>query len=391
MKKIKVLFLSVFLTSVVCAQESVTLSLTNPVQIWPVVEAALQESSVGISSFNASAGLLQTSSFEYVVLMVKNRAKYKITLSGSVITIELTDREYSSQSGWVSNPLPASKSIKEKYISSLLKKIEAISQQPSLTELAIKNSKLFPVFKGSDSQNGLTMTITSTRVIGNKIMISGQFVTSNNMEIRSMNEVNLISKAGTQFKTDDGSFAGKETGYLSQISQSMEADIPVSYDALFDVNGEKIPTIKKFSVKMYRPDNTSFAFYDIPVPMETDPNLNESTIEIYKNVYLTFKKQEDTGGHLKIYFLIENKSGKNRKIEIQDVSLIDSNGSKADDCKVFIAGEETAYKNVEAEPEVPLAGIFDFTGNIPFNTVKVLKFKTRWTADFSVKKIVFQP
>jgi hypothetical protein len=398
MKKLTMILLSVMLTIVVCAEESLTMTLNNPEQIWPVVEAALSEANVSVENFNASSNLLQTSFFTYTSMLVKNRANYKITLKGSVVNIEFGDRQYLSSSGWVSNPVPATKAGKTKYIEPILKKIDAISKDPALLAEAVKNSKLFPnasaspssALNSSASQNNLSMTVTSTRIIGNKIMVSGQLVTSRDMPIRFMHAVTLISPSGNKYETNYGSFAGIEQVYLSQIEQNMTADIPVSYDAIFNVQGEKMSIIKKFSLYMFEPGKTAFAFYDLAVPREIDPNLNESTVEIYKNIYLTFKKQEDKGGHLKIYFVVENKSGKKHELKLNFPvpSVIDANGSKYDDCKVFIAGEESEL--IEIEPDIPVSGIFDFTGNIPFNSVRVLKFSTRYMADFSIKKIVFQ-
>lgn len=389
MKKSILLFVSLILTIAVLAQDaSMTINEKNSAIVWPCIELALAENGIVPTAFNQQAGIMQTDFVQFNVLLIPNRAKYSIKLNSNKLEIELTNKEYQSQTGWVSNPIPLGKKVIEKQVGEIAKRIETILGNAELSNKAIQNSKLFPVFKSSETINNLTMQIVSTRCIGDKTMISGFFNSNTTQKISSMNELTLISPTGAKYSAIQGSFAGNETGYLGQISQTMEPDIPISFDVLFDTNAEKMDVIKKFSVKMYRPDNTQFNFYDIALPLQKNTNLDESTIEIYKDVYLTFRKQEKNESSLKIHFIVENKSLTARQISIEQASIIDSNGVKHDKSKVLLANEDMNYRVVFAEPEIPLAGVFEFEGNIPFEAIRLLRFSTRQYANFAVRKIV---
>lgn len=367
---------------------SMAINSKNNGILWPCVEFALAENGIAPTAFNQQAGTMLTDFVQFNVLLIPNRAKYSFKFQNNKLDIELTNKEYQSQTGWVSNPIPLGKKVIDKQVGELAKRIEVILASSELSNKAVQNSKLFPVFKSSETINNLTMQIVSTRCIGDKTMISGFFSSNTTQNITSMNELTLISPTGAKYSTNHGAFAGKETYYLGQIAQTMEPDIPVSFDVLFDTKGEKMDLIKKFSVKMYRPDNTQFNFYDIALPMQKNPLLDESTVEVYKDVYLTFRKQEKTEGSLKIHFIVENKSLTARQISIEQASIIDSNGMKHDRAKVLIGNEDLNYRVVTAEPEIPMAGLFEFEGNIPFDAIRLLRFSTRQYANFAIRKIV---
>jgi len=246
-------------------------------------------------------------------------------------------------------------------------------------------------FNDTITINGLTMTIESTRVIGDKVMLSGKFVSNSQMELRSLGDLTAITPSGTKLTTTDGIWAGVETGYLNQVYQKMQTDIPVSFDILFDSNGEKINEIKLFTVNLYEPGNTNYVFRNILIPSHIDSNISASCIEIYKNVYLKFTKQSDTEGHLKIYFSVENKSGKERPLFFENLSLVDDSGNAFNDCNIYIYGKKQVANGQNMFPDIPISGCFDFTGNIPFSKVKLLNFSTHFYANFAIKQIVFEP
>lgn len=389
MKKLTFSLLLFLCISALLAQDaSVTLNEKNPTKIWPSVEMALAERGIAPTAFNQSSGTLLSNYTQFNVMLIPNRAKYKFTLVDNKLNIDLENKEYQSQTGWVSNPIPLGKKTTEKQVGELSKRIAEITQSAELMNKAVLNSKLFPVFKNNVTINNLTMNIVSTRTIGDKTMISGFFNSSTAQKLQSMNDLTLISPSGTSYETDKGSFAGNETHYMGQAMQMMEPDIPVSYDVLFDTKAEKMDVIKKFSVKMYNPDNTQFNFYDIPLPIQVNPNLDASTIEIYKDVYLTFRKHEKTDNNLTIHFVVENKTRSPRQVKIQEAHIIDSNGAKNDEAKVFLGGEDIGFRRVEVEPEVPVAGYFVFEGNVPFEEIRLLRFSTFQYAHFAIRKIV---
>lgn len=386
MKKLLIFVVSLLFALTARSQESVILPQTDATQIWSIVKNALQERSVSIGVFNTSTGLMETNYYEYTALMINNRFKYKIKLTGSTLTIDMINREYASQTGWVTNLIPLSKSTKEKFITSLAKRIEEISKAQPATEKPIQNIG----FQNAIALNGLTMRIQSTRIIGNKVMLSGQFVSDRLIQLKNLNPIKAITTNGTELITSLGTWAGEETYQLYAVQQELQPEIPVSFNIMFDSKGENVNSIKLLSVKLYSPENTTFVFHDIQVPMQIDPDITPGSIEIYKDVYLKFKKQDDTAGHLKIYFIVENKSGRDRALFLDKGNLIDASGNSFPNPDVFIGGEKQ-YSKVNISPDIPVAGYFDFTGNIPYNSVKLLQFSTRDYAKFSVKQIVFQP
>jgi hypothetical protein len=386
MKKSLIFVVSFFIALSVSAQETITLSQTNATEIWSVVKIALQERSVTIVEFNTSTGFMQSNYYEYSNLLTKNRFKYKITLTGSTLTFDMTDREYSSKSGWVPNLIPVNKSAKEKFLTSLVKRVEEISKSQQASEKPIQNTGS----QNAISLNGITMNIQSTRIIGNKVMVSGQFVSDRVIRMKFLNPVKAMTSKGVELITSQGTWAGEDIWQLYAVDQELQPEIPVSFNIMFDNKDESVDILKIFSVKLYSPENTTFIFHDIQIPMQADPDLTPGSIQIYKDVYMKFKKQDDTGGHLKIYFTVENKSGRERAVFLETGNLIDASGNSYPNPEVYIGGEKE-YAKVNVSPDAPISGYFDFTGNISFSSVKLLQFETKDYAKFSVKQIVLQP
>lgn len=386
MKKLFIFVVSSFFALSISAQESVTLSQTGATEIWSIVKTALQERSVTIGEFNTSSGFLQSNYYEYTNLLIKNRFKYKITLTGSTLTFDMIDREYSSQSGWSPNLIPVTKSAKEKFLISLAKRVEEISKLQQASEKPKQNEGS----QNAVSLKGITMSIQSTRLIGNKVMISGQFVSDKVVQLKFLSLIKAMTSKGSELITSQGTWAGEDTWQLYAVNQELQPEIPVSFNIMFDSKGESVDLLKIFSVKLNSPENTSFIFHDVQIPMQVDPDVTPGSIQIYKDVYLKFKKQDDTGGHLKIYFTVENKSGRDRAMFLDNGNLVDASGNSFPNPEVYIGGEKV-YAKVNISPDVPVSGYFDFTGKIPFDTVKLLQFATKDYAKFSIKQIVLQP
>lgn len=357
MKKLLICLVTILSSFSAYAQENITLPLTDPSQIWTVVKLALQERSVSVSTLNAQTGMLKTDYFEYTAMLIKNRARYQIKLVNSTLNLELIDREYLSQAGWAKALIPLSKSSNEKYLGTLSKRIFELSKIQPVAATPQKSAG----FQNEVTIKGLTMSIESTRVIGNKVLLTGKFVSDREIQLKNLNPIKAITSNGTELTTSQGTWAGEDTYQLYAAQQLLQSDIPVSFNIMFDSKGEKINLIKMLSIKLYNPENTTFVFNDIQIPMKTDPNLSSGSIEIYKDVYMTMKKQDDTAGHLKIYFVVENKSGRDRALFLEKGNLIDASGNAYPNPEFFIGGEKL-YSNVMISPDTPVAGYFDFTG-----------------------------
>jgi hypothetical protein len=385
--------LSIVLLASICSvrgQESATLPLKDANQIWSVTEMVLRERNIPMMSFSAFAHVFISAPFEYSVLTIRNRACYRISVSSSTVTADLTNREFFNGTAWVSNPAGISDATKDELLKPLVQRIAAISNDMGLVNTACNQSVLYPVYVNAVTVNDLTMYINDSRVIGDRIMLSGRFESSRPMNIRSMNEIKAITANGTELRTNRGTFAGEETNYLGQVNRAMEPGIPVPFDMVFEAQGEKTDQIQICSLQMYEPDKTKFKFFSIPLPMKVDMNLKPGVLETQKNVYMTFRKQETVEGKLRIHFSAENKSGKMKVFYPINFTVTDMNGLQTKQKDVFIGGNKQ-YSGFQLPPDIQVSGYVDFETAVPFDSIQLLQFAELQGAKFSVKKIVLVP
>jgi hypothetical protein len=371
-------------------QESVTLPLTDAGQIWSVTEFVLRERNIPLQSFSAFANVFISSPFEYSVLTVKNRACYHISIRGSVLTADLTFREYFTTSGWAPTTVPISDFAQNEFLKPLVKRIAEVANNPEKFNTIRETSILFPVYVQASTVNDLTMYINDSRKIGDQIMLSGKIESSRPMKIRSFNQIKVTTENGTALHTDKGSVAGQETNYLSQTNLELTPGVSIPFDFLLDGQGENVGKIQAISFEMYEPAKTSFKFFDIPIPMTINAKLKPGCIEIRKNIYLTFLKQEAVEGKLRIHFMLENKSGKNQDVYPTRFALTDKAGTCFKDFDVYIGGNKQ-YSRFQLATDMRTNGYVDFTGNIPFENIQMLQFSELQYANFTLGKIVLNP
>lgn len=231
----------------------------------------------------------------------------------------------------------------------------------------------------TQSDGTINISIESTRVIGNQILVSGKM--SVNSETRFMNlTTNIVTPDGDQHMITKFWWAGEPT-YLSSFDITMYPNIPYSFDAAFDSNNKDIKQLTALIFELFNhkaQKKVRISFPNVPVPSSTDPNLANGSIEIDKDVYLKWTKFEETPKGLKIHFVILNKAKKDKIIAFRSyvdgsTVIIDKDGNQYKKCN------QTLKDRITFPVNVPVAGYFDTEEPLKMNYVNMLQFQTDWT------------
>ncbi|MDV7185689.1 hypothetical protein R3X25_00225 [Lutibacter sp. TH_r2] len=106
---IALILLFISISTYAQTNKSITVENIPENEVWTIVYKTFKDLNLKYPFINKQLGEGKTNFFHYATMLAKNRAKYKITYSNSILTISIVDRQYLSKSTWVDNLLPISK------------------------------------------------------------------------------------------------------------------------------------------------------------------------------------------------------------------------------------------------------------------------------------------
>ncbi|NDV95330.1 hypothetical protein D0T84_10410 [Dysgonomonas sp. 521] len=223
------------------------------------------------------------------------------------------------------------------------------------------------------TSGNLIIKVESTRVIGDQLLVSGKMFA--NKEFRIMNlKTSIVAADGDAHKLSGLWWGGKST-YLSSFDQTLQPDIPYSFDFAFATQNKDMNPVTAMLIDARDWTNKidmKFNFKAINVPLNEDPNLTPGTMEIGKNIYLTWKKYEESATGLTINFVIENKSNKDQEMSFRSYSnarIIDKEGN-------IYEGTLTLRDRVEFPSGTPKAASVSIKEKIKMSEVKMVQFES---------------
>jgi len=107
---------------------------------WDIVRKAFTEQKLRFYKQAGNPPKALSSYFEYSTVLTKNRAKVEVRFENDRLVLDLVERQYMSDEGWVDNILPLGKKSAEKYLGPLQQRLTELNQ-PRLEEYRIKEMK----------------------------------------------------------------------------------------------------------------------------------------------------------------------------------------------------------------------------------------------------------
>ena len=232
----------------------------------------------------------------------------------------------------------------------------------------------------------MTMKIESTRVIGNRLLVSGKISVDKLFRLMNL-KVSLIDSDGDTHELKEMWWGGKNESSIMSFDRELQPDIPYSFDFSIDTQNKNMNPVTAMLVaaRDWTNDiNMKMQFKDIPVPITPDANLKPGVVEISKDVYLKWTKAEESATGLKINFVIENKSNKDQEMSIRSYSnakIIDKEGNVYD-------ASLTPNERVVFPSNTPIAGSISIKQALKMADVIMVQFES-YHFKYSVRDITF--
>lgn len=232
----------------------------------------------------------------------------------------------------------------------------------------------------------LTISLESTRIIGDRMVVSGKMTVDREVRLRLMT-ANAITTEGDSHSPANMMFGGKEVS-ISTFDQIFQAGIPYSFDIYFETQNMNMDPVAALMIDIRDHGagvGLKFSFPNVRVPMVPDQNLVPGTMEIGKDIYLRWTKFEESAAGLKIDFLVMNKSNKDQQmyfLSYNNAKIIDKDGN-------IHEGALTLSDWVTFPTGTPVAGSISIKEPVKMGDVVMVQFQTR-NFKYSVKELVFR-
>ena len=266
---------------------------------------------------------------------------------------------------------------------SFLKKVGDAAKKVTQTEQS-KDDKQQAV-ASKESAGPISVSIESTRYIGDKLLISGKLLASEDLRLM-LTKITAITPDGDTYESKDMWFGGKQTPPMS-FDNKLIADINYAVDIAIEVKGKQINNIASLTIDAF--NHTAQKYFKIPlknitIPNPVDPNLdNPSVIEISKDIYLRWTKVEETANSFKVSFVVENKGSKDvemRFISYNNAKITDDDGNSYD-------ATLTLKDRVDFPAGTPVAGSISVNKPIKVSKISLLEFSSH-NFKYKIKKVV---
>ncbi|NOQ75239.1 MAG: hypothetical protein GQ574_24720 [Crocinitomix sp.] len=152
MKKIallllNVLFLTSFCNTVLAQKDNSIIFEKVPESYIDLIHQGITEAGVKVYAYNLQKHSGLSHSFEFTSMLIKNRAKYQIEYLNGDFIIQLVERQYLSDQGWVNNRLPLSKKAKKTHLETIETRIRVLINE------RIQNAPDVEIVEKEDANN----------------------------------------------------------------------------------------------------------------------------------------------------------------------------------------------------------------------------------------------
>ncbi|MDL2241704.1 hypothetical protein LJB91_02215 [Bacteroidales bacterium OttesenSCG-928-L03] len=235
-----------------------------------------------------------------------------------------------------------------------------------------------------DEAAPVAMLIESTRIIGDKLLISGKMQAPEDVRLMRFYPT-IITPDGTTYECHT-IWWGEDTTSPSMFDKDLVADINYAFDISFEIKSKKVTEIVAFTLEAHNhtaKKKFKIVVKNMVVPQPLDPNLTvPGQIEIYKNIYLRWTGAVEGNDSFQLNYVIDNKSGKDQRIQFigHAMKITDNNG-------VGYTAEGTLKDNTDIMADIPMAGHILVNKPLKLNQIVLVEFASRYF-NYRVKDIV---
>jgi len=266
---------------------------------------------------------------------------------------------------------------------SFLKKIGDAAKKITTTEQ--KNGSNQKMSSQNEYQGPVNFRLESTRIIGDKLLISGKVEASEDLRLM-LTKITAISPDGDTYESKNMWWGGKQITPMS-FDNKLTSGINYNADIAIEIKGKVVNSLASLTIEAFNHTTQKkfkISLNGITVPSPINPNLtNADVVEIDKNIYLRWTKAEETATSLKINFIVENKG--NKDVEMQFLSY--NNAKITDNEGNSYEAVITLKDNVNFPVGTPVAGNFSMNKPIKINQISLLEFSSRYF-NYKIRKIV---
>lgn len=230
----------------------------------------------------------------------------------------------------------------------------------------------------------VAIVVESTRIIGDKLMISGKMNAPEDFRLMNVKPT-IITPDGISYEAKEIWWGENLTSPLS-FDNRLVAGINYAFDMTFDIKSKKVTEIVSLTIDAFNhtaQKKFNVVFKNLVVPNPIDPELsNPGVVEIYKDIYLRWTGVEESTNGFQLNFVIENKSGKDQKIQFISYAtkITDSSGNTHD-------AQGTLKDRIDFPADIPVAGNITLNKPLKLNQIVLVEFASR-NFNYRVRNIV---
>lgn len=255
-----------------------------------------------------------------------------------------------------------------------------------LTTLCVVFSALGLSAQVSQTVGPLTVDLESTRVVGDRLLVSGKMIVDRQVRLRNLNS-SVVTPDGDVLQRTNILFGGEDVS-TSVFDKIFQAGIPYSFDLYFDTRNTPMNPLAALMVEIRDQDagvNMEMRFSGVPVPMAPDPNLVPGTFELDKDIYLSWTNFHESPDGLKVDFVVVNRASKDQQLSFRtfdNARIIDSGGN-------IHPGALTLRDRVTFPAGIPVAGSISVEGPVRMSDVLMIQLQSA-KIKYSIREIVFR-
>lgn len=248
-------------------------------------------------------------------------------------------------------------------------------------EAAPSNSK---AVEQADAFAPMAVTIESTRIIGDRLLISGKMNAPEDFRLMTI-RASIVTADGTTYEARD-MWWGEKPISPTGFDDNLVADINYAYGLTFDIKSKKVTEVVAFNIEAYnhtakKKFNITEKNLAVPNPINMELAV-PGVVEIYKDIYLRWTEAEESTTGFQLNFVIENKSGNDQRIQFVDYAtkITDKNGTSYE-------ATGTLRDRIDFPADIPVAGNIIVDKPLKLSDIVLVEFASKYF-NYRVRGIV---
>ena len=250
------------------SNEPITINDIAAAKVWQIAEMAMNDNKIPVGVLNIEKGLLMSDWFEWTTIDIQNHARFYFNYNSPNLVLKIADRGIKSANRWIIPKGSLSEEDYAEYMQALADRISEINKDETLTQKAIKTSKLIPAFSPVNTVDDLVFTLRQTHSPENHPVL--KFTVLNKASIEVTADIPKVSLK--QSATEGANHFGYQEWSRPEAIPSMAIIKPgesltltVKYD--YDWNFTNIPRLdlKIISTRAGSKKTETLSIYDIPL------------------------------------------------------------------------------------------------------------------------------